>query len=153
MSLRTRLGLDPDADLSSMVTTTDNRLSIGSDVWRLRWRGQLTTAVASDADLHTTCGALLDALALLEVELERAHRDGPDPLLDLTSVNVLVDRPFPADVATETDEALRSMRDAVQNVTARIWYQGGDDSSQASPRRPATMLSSSAAEERRSPPR
>lgn len=128
LALRARLGLDPDADLSSLVRTTDNRLSIGSDVWRLRWRRQLTTAVASDADLHTTCGALLDALALLEDELERAHRDGPDPLLDLTLVNVLVDRPFPDDDATETDEALRSMRDAVQNATARIWYQGGDES-------------------------
>jgi hypothetical protein len=34
-------------------------LSIGLDVWRIRWRNQVTTAVTGAADLHTTCGALL----------------------------------------------------------------------------------------------
>jgi len=63
-----RLELDPDADLSSLRSATDMSLSIGRDVWRLRWRRQLTTVVAADADLHTTCGALLDVLALLETE-------------------------------------------------------------------------------------
>lgn len=120
--LRTRLEFDADADLASLRTATDKSLSIGQDVWRLRWRGQLTTAVAEDADLHTTCGALLDVLALYETELDRGAVQGADPMLDLAMVNVLVDRAPPGEIAAETDQALRSMRDATHGVAARIWY-------------------------------
>ncbi|HEV2809826.1 MAG TPA: hypothetical protein VGV93_05440 [Acidimicrobiales bacterium] len=70
-ALRSRLKADSDADCATLETTTDKTLAIGQDVWRLWWRRQLTTAVASDASLHTTCGALLDALALLEFTLRR----------------------------------------------------------------------------------
>ncbi len=121
-ALQRRLEADADADLVSLRTTTDVALSIGRDVWRLRWRGHPTTAVAADASLHTTCGALLDALALLETALSGAEATGARPALDLSIVNVLVDRPLPGDMASETDQALRSMRDATTGVEARIWY-------------------------------
>ena len=117
-----RLELDPDADLSSLRSATDMSLSIGRDVWRLRWRRQLTTVVAADADLHTTCGALLDVLALLETELDRAALQEADPTLELASVNVLVDRALPSEIPSETDQALRSLRDATRGVNARLWY-------------------------------
>lgn len=45
-SLRRRIEMDPDADASTLATTTDSRLAIGQDVWRLRWRNQISTAVA-----------------------------------------------------------------------------------------------------------
>lgn len=119
-ALRTRLEADTDADLSTMRTTTDKALAIGADVWRLRWRRQPTTAVAADAGLHSTCGAVLDALALLEHTL--ADAQGADPALDLTGVNVLIDRATPSDDPSECDQALRSMRDATGGA-ARIWYR------------------------------
>lgn len=125
--LRRRLQRDPNADLTSLQTTTDRGLSIGRDVWRLRWRGQLTTAVAADADLHATCGALLDALAWLESVLDDPAVSAVGLPLDLTGVNVLVNRPLPGDDPSETDQALRSMRAATRGVTARVWYQRGDD--------------------------
>jgi hypothetical protein len=124
-ALRERLERDPDATLLS--NTTDRVLSIGSDVWRLRWRGQLTAAVAADADLSTTCGALLDVLALLELELGRPGIERREQLVDLSVVNVIVDRPLPGEAPSETDEALRSLRDAVVGVTARVWYQRDTD--------------------------
>ncbi len=108
------------ADMSTLATATDTRLSIGQDVWRLRWRDQITTAVASDADLHTTCGALLDALAIFECSPHDPHADLS---MDRSAVNVLIDRPLPDDTPSEADQAMRSLRDAVQGVTARIWYR------------------------------
>ncbi|MEP1125285.1 MAG: hypothetical protein ABJH68_15480 [Ilumatobacter sp.] len=113
-SLRGRLEVDEYADLSTLRTTADKALSIGSDVWRLRWRNQVTTAVGADASLHTTCGALLDAFAILE--------SIPDADADRSTVNVLIDRPLPSGAGSETDQAIRSMRDASKLVTARIWY-------------------------------
>ena len=124
-ALRARLVADTDADMASLQESTNRNLSIGQDVWRLRWRGQLTTAVAADADLHTTCGAVLDVLAALEQAIANDTPQG-EPLLDVAGVNVLVDRAAPGDSPTEVDQALRSMRDAVQGVTARIWYRRGD---------------------------
>lgn len=82
--------------------------------------------MAIDADLQTTCGALLDALAQLELALSEAERGGADPTLDLSAVNVLVDRSFPGEVPSETDQALRSMRDSTVGVVSRIWYRRGD---------------------------
>lgn len=122
-SLRRRLERDPDADLTTLVTSTDKRSSIGQDVWRLRWREQVTVAVAEDAGLHTTCGALLDALALLEsLATDRAQP------MDRGGVNLLIDRPLPdEDTPSETAQALRSLRDAVSGVTARIWYRRAED--------------------------
>lgn len=114
-SLRRRLDADPDADMRSLERDTDQVLSIGHDVWRLRWRGQVTTAVGADADLHTTCGALLDALAVLETT--------DDPSVDRSTINVLIDRPMPGEVPSETAQAMRSMRDATVDVTARVWYR------------------------------
>ena len=67
--LALHLAHDPDVREGSIRNHTDSRLSIGSDVWRLTWRGQVTCAVGFDADLHTSCGAVLDALAVLEVIL------------------------------------------------------------------------------------
>jgi hypothetical protein len=119
--LRKRFEQDPDAVVLSEAT--DKTLSIGRDVWRLRWRGQLATAVAADANLATTCGALLDVLALLDQQL--SSRDA-DPLLDLATVNVIVDRPLPGDPPTETDEALRSLRQAIAGVGGRVWYRRAD---------------------------
>ena len=116
-SLRHRIEMDPDADPSTLATTTDSRLAIGQDVWRLRWRNQISTAVAEDADLHTTCGALLDALAILETT------PSGQETLDLTTVNVLIDRPLPDRDISETDQAMRSLRDAVAGVRARVWYR------------------------------
>jgi hypothetical protein len=124
-ALRARLVGDPDVDLVSLRTSTDKSLSIGQDVWRLRWRGHLATAVAADADLHTTCGALLDVLATLEDALAD-ERSSNDPLLDLTSVSVLVERPLPGSEPTEVALALRSMRDAVLGVNTRIWYRDSE---------------------------
>lgn len=118
-ALRARLETDVEAKMVSLRTGTDQALAIGRDVWRLRWRGQQTTAVASDAGLPTTCGAVLDALALRELALGSGRTAGP--AFDLAGVNVLVDRPLPGAVPSETDQALRSMRDAAR-ATARIWY-------------------------------
>jgi hypothetical protein len=118
-ALRSRLAADPNADKSSLLTDTDKRLAIGRDVWRLRWRGQLACAVAEDASLPTTLGALLDVLTLLEDDkatLVPANRD---------QVHVLVDRPLPApEAGDEVAQALRSLRDAVRGVHAVIWYRG-----------------------------
>src|SRR5437660_184677 len=116
--LQARLGRDDDVDQATVRIDTDRLLSIGADVWRLRWRGQATAAVAEDAGLHTTCGALLDALAIFEV--------APAGTYDPTAVNVLIDRPLPGETPTETDQALRSLRSAVRGITARTWYRGGD---------------------------
>lgn len=122
-ALHTRISDDPDADLGSLRRSTDTVLAIGQDVWRLRWRNQLTTAVAADANLATTCGAVLDVLALLETQLDLLKAAPGGPTLDLGVVNVLVDRPFPDISPSETDQAMRSMRAAVVGVTARIWYR------------------------------
>ena len=121
--LRSRLDLDDQVVLGSLQTATDKELAIGQDVWRLQWQHQPTTAVASDADLHTTCGALLDALTLFEMVSRERATAGNGPVSDLSTINVLVDRPLPGDDPSETDEALRSMRDATIGETARIWYQ------------------------------
>jgi hypothetical protein len=121
-ALLTRLQNDADADLVSLETTTDRTMSIGQDVWRLRWRGQLTTAVAADADLHTTCGAVLDVLTILEQSIAADTLQPVNPPIDLSTVNVLVDRPPPGASPSECDLALRSMRDAVRGVPALIWY-------------------------------
>ena len=120
-ALRCRIESDPDADLSSLETETDTVLAIGRDVWRLRWRNQITTAVTEDANLHTTCGALLDALAVLETTT--AERDRA---LDRSTMNVLIDRPLPNGGLSETDQAVRSLREAVSGVQARIWYRRDD---------------------------
>lgn len=126
-ALRARLEGDVHADLSTLRTDTDRTMSIGADVWRLRWRNQIATAVAADANLGTTCGALLDALAL------REEAAAQTPLLtgdangrDLSTVNVLVDRPAPDETPTEVDQALRSLRDAAQGVQVRLWYRRGE---------------------------
>lgn len=117
-SLRRRIELDADADQTTLATATDTGLAIGQDVWRLRWRNQVSTAVAEDAGLHTTCGALLDALAVLETT-----PPGQDGRLDPTTVNVFIDRPLPDGDLSETDQAMRSLRDAVLGVQARVWYR------------------------------
>jgi hypothetical protein len=114
-SLRKRLAADARADMGSLQTHTDRELSIGAAVWRLRWDNQVATAVAADADLHTTCGALLDAIALLE--------STADIGLDRTTVNVLIDRCPPDDHLAETDQALRSLRDSTVGIVARLWYR------------------------------
>ena len=119
--LRRRIEGDPDADLSTLATETDTSLAIGRDVWRLRWRNQITTAVAEDANLHITCGALLDALAVLLTST--ADRDRA---LDRLTVNLLIDRPLPDRDLSETDQAVRSLRDAVSGVQARVWYRRVD---------------------------
>lgn len=120
-ALRRRIESDPEADLSSLQTETDKVLAIGRDVWRLCWRNQITTAVAEDANLHTTCGALLDALAVFETAT--ADRDRT---LDRSTLNVLIDRPLPDGDLSETDQAVRSLRDAVSGVQARLWYRQGE---------------------------
>lgn len=120
-ALRRRIESDPHADLSTLATETDTALAIGQDVWRLRWRNQVTTAVAEDASLHTTCGALLDALAVLETATTDRDR-----VLDRSNVNVLIDRALPDGHLSETDQAMRSLRDAVSGVRARAWYRRGD---------------------------
>lgn len=119
-TLRSALTGDPEADPASLRTDTDRDLSIGSNVCRLRWRNQVTTAVAADADLATTCGALLDALALFE-SLDRDDRS-----VDRSGVNLLVDRPLPDSAPSETDQALRSLRDAIGQIDAKVWYREGD---------------------------
>lgn len=121
-ALHQRIIDDSDVDLSSLQTGTDKELSIGRDVWRLRWRGQPTAAVASNADLLTTCGALLDALAVREQAAAGSPPAWLGAPLDLSTVNVLVDRPLPGGEGGEVDQALRSMRDAVVGIAARIWY-------------------------------
>lgn len=113
------LSADPDVDICTLRTDTDHKLSIGASVCRLRWRQQVSTAVAADADLSTTCGALLDALAMLE-----SLEDGDD--VDRATVNVLIDRPLPSSNPSECDEALRSLRAAVVGVAAQIWYRAGE---------------------------
>lgn len=95
-ALRQRLEADPDADLTTLKVTTDRALAVGHDVWRLQWRAEATTAVAGDANLHTTCGALLDALVMIDAA-------SPDPAADRSVVNVLVDRLLPGEAPTETD--------------------------------------------------
>ena len=120
-ALRRRIESDPEADLPSVEIETDTALSIGRDVWRLHWRNQVTTAVAEDANLHTTCGAMLDALAVLE-----ATTADRDRALDRSTVNVLIDRPLPEGDLSETDQAVRSLRDAVSGIRARIWYRRGE---------------------------
>lgn len=125
-ALRAHLEHDADADLPSLQTDTDRTHSIGNNVWRLRWRDQITTAVAADANLNTTCGALLDALALHHLTATGSTLLGSGPTVDLSTVNVLVDRPLPEVVPAEVDQALRSMRDATHGVDVRLWYQRSD---------------------------
>lgn len=122
-ALRARLQADPNADISTLRTDTDKRLAIGADVWRLLWRGQLACAVAQDANLPTTLGAMLDVLALLEDETPELVPS------DSGQVHVLVDRPLPdRDAGSEVAQALRSLRSAVDGVDARIWYRGDNTS-------------------------
>lgn len=125
-ALRARLEGDVHADVSSLRTDTDRTMSIGSNVWRLRWRNQLTTAVAADANLATTCGALLDALALHEAATSQPSLLGDGDTLDLSTVNVLVDRALPGDTPTEVDQALRTVRAVTSGVHVRVWYRRGD---------------------------
>lgn len=120
LQLRSVLDADPDVAQGSLRAETDQHLSIGRDVWRLRWRNQVTVAVDADAGLATTCGALLDALAVREV----AHEHAPGSIDDGT-VNVLIHRPPPSARPTETEQALRSLREAVQGLSARLWYHDG----------------------------
>ncbi len=121
LALRSRLEVDPDADMSTLRTDTDNQLAVGRGVWRLLWRGQLACAVAQDASPPTTLGAMLDVLALLEDENPTLVPADPD------QVHVLVDRPLPdRDAGTEVAQALRSLRSAIGGVDARIWYRGND---------------------------
>ena len=126
MSLRDLLDGDPDVAPGSLRTDTDQTLAIGRDVWRLRWRNQHTTAVHADADLHTTCGALLDALALHAADHLTTPSDEVHGIerYEGGGVNLLVARPLPGAQPTETDQALRTMRDSVVGLTARIWYLG-----------------------------
>jgi hypothetical protein len=111
--LRRRLEADPDAAIATLQDGTDTSLAIGADVWRLSWSGQATTAVAADASLATSCGALLDAIAL--------HELGWGPVTDRSGVNVLVHRPAPGPVLSEVDQAMRSLRDAAGGFV-RVWY-------------------------------
>jgi hypothetical protein len=110
-----------------MTNLTDNVLGIGRDVWRMLWRGQITTAVAGDAELHTTCGAVLDSVALREAATSESAFAGGSMLrsADMSTVNLLVDRPLPGDDPSETAQALRSVRDATGGL-ARIWYRHDD---------------------------
>lgn len=125
--LALHLDADPDVLDGSIRRDTDSRLSIGSDVWRMVWRGQLTCAVGKDADLPTTCGAVLDVMALhqvvheFDVSFALGREVGP---IDPTGANVLVDREQEW-APTECDEALRSVRDATGGFV-RIWYRSGD---------------------------
>src|SRR5690349_5889065 len=119
-ALRKRLLADPAVAAHTIESHTDNKLSIGKDVWRLRRGGHLATAVAADATLHTTCGALLDVIALLETELEKPSG------ADVSELHALIDRPVPTEEPSETDQAVRSLRDAVQGVTIRLYYRGED---------------------------
>jgi hypothetical protein len=123
-ALRNRIESDPLCAEESLEDSTDQSLSIGWDVWRLLREGQATTAVGTDADIHTTCGALLDAIVWREHLLHVPS--GPPEEFDPCAVNVLVDRPFPRTDPSETDQALRTMRDAVASIRVRIWYQGRD---------------------------
>lgn len=121
-SLHHRLTSDPDVDVTSLQTATDRVMSIGRDVWRLRWRGQVATAIRGTADLSTSCGAVLDALAVLEATRTDDTTTIGRPV-DPTAVHVLIDRPFPTRDPSETAQALRSLRDAVVSGTSvHLWY-------------------------------
>ena len=125
--LALHLQADPDVLDGSIRNDTDSRLSIGSDVWRMVWRRQMTCAVGKDADLPTTCGAVLDVIALHQVarEFDVADALGRDVgPIDPTEANVLVDRELEWP-PTECDEALRSIRDATGGLV-RIWYRNSD---------------------------
>lgn len=109
-------GLRPD----SLETGTDNTLGIGQDVVRLVWHDETATAVAANADLSTSCGALVDAVLIQRTRAAAATDLRP-------AVHVLVHR-APPDAArpSETDQALRSMRDAVSGLQIRLWYRERD---------------------------
>jgi hypothetical protein len=125
--LHQRLADDQDVDAATLTNSTDQGLGIGRDVWRMLWRGQITTAVGGDADLHTTCGAVLDSVALHEAVTSHLVWAGVSMLdpADASTVNVLVDRPLPGDDPSETAQAVRSVRDATGGL-ARIWYRHDD---------------------------
>lgn len=125
--LQQRLAVDPDVDAATLTNPTDQVLAIGRDVWRMLWRGQITTAVAGDADLHTTCGAVLDSVALREAAMSELVPAGVSMLrpADVSTVNVLVDRPPPGDDPSEVAQALRSVRDATGGL-AQVWYRRDD---------------------------
>jgi hypothetical protein len=116
-ALLDRLSQDPHVGPGGIVQGTDRTLSIGAEVLRPVWNGQVTTAVDASADLHAACGALLDALALLTA---RSSRLEPR---DCTGVNLLVDRPPPAEHCSEAECALRTLRATISGVTARVWYR------------------------------
>lgn len=110
--------VDRDVEPGSIRTGTDRTLAIGRDVVRLTWRGETATAVAGDADLASTCGALVDAVMLHEQITATSD--------DHRAISVLVHRPPPdREEPTETDQALRSLRDAVPRPRVRIWYREG----------------------------
>ena len=66
------------------------------------------------------------ALYVLEDQPSFLTRSGP---LDESVVNVLISRDVPGDIPTETEQVMRSIRDAAQQghprVYLRIWYWGG----------------------------
>ena len=116
VELALHLAHDPDVREGSIRNHTDSRLSDRARMYgdSAPWRGQVTCAVGFDADLHTSCGAVLDALAVLEVilndDLFGVFGRDFEPI-DPTGVNVLVDRELEWP-PTESDEALRSVPDA-----------------------------------------
>lgn len=108
-----RLTSDADTETGSIRHDTDKALSIGSDVARLTWRRSVACAVASDADLATTCGAVLDAVAIWHSTTSTSM-----------TVHVLIDRPLPErGGGTETDQAVRSLRDAAKAPSVQLWYR------------------------------
>ena len=125
--LRARLEVDDQVVLGSLRTTTDKELGDRTGRVAVALAAAVTTAaVAGDADLHTTCGALLDALALLEMESGECVTAGDVPSLDLTTINVLVDRPLPGDNPSETDEALAASRCNGWRKSQDLVPTGGD---------------------------
>ena len=123
--LRRRLSEVPDADLDR---GQDRKRHIGSNIWRLRWHGQLAVAVPGSAGDKVVRVAPFCALYVLENKPSFLTRSGP---LDESVVNVLISRDVPDNNPTETEQVMRSIRDAAQQghprVDLRIWYWGGSD--------------------------
>src|ERR1035441_6912423 len=125
--LRRRLSDVPDADLDKGQDHQDGKKRhIGSNIWRLRWHDQLAVAVPGSAGDEFIRVAPFCALYVLEDQPSFLTRSGP---LDESVVNVLISRDVPGDIPTETEQVMRSIRDAAQQghprVYLRIWYWGG----------------------------